>query len=210
MHLFPSLPIATNRINPNENFSKRLRLWRAHQNLTQAEAADQLGIDRSYLSLMERGRRPGKALRERFLILEKASKVFVDGCGLRNLPLLSWMQAQAAREVGGATGEWDEVIPSDTPDEAAFAVRLRGDSMEPKFSEGDIAFLLPSSPASHGDAVIANLRDDGLVCKIMQTHFDRNRVMLSSYNPAYPPMERHRDQFHWIFPIATILRQLRR
>ena len=132
------------------------------------------------------------------------------GSGVRNLPLLSWTQAQAARELGGAFGKWDEVVPSDVIDSSAFAVRLRGDSMEPRFFDGDVAILLPEATAINGDVVIANLRDEGLVCKIMQIQFDRNMIMLSSYNVAYPPMERHRDQFHWIFPIATITRQVRK
>ncbi len=101
-------------------------------------------------------------------------------------------------------------MPSDVADENAFAVRLRGDSMEPRYSDGDIAVLLPGIAPTNGETVVANLRNQGLLCKIMHVQLDKNLIKLSSYNQAYPPTEYHRDEFHWIFPVATIIKQLRR
>jgi SOS-response transcriptional repressor LexA len=199
-----------------ENFAERLRLWRFNQNLTQAEAARQLDYDRSYLSQIERGRRlPGNALRTRFYLIEKSSSVKVNGHvaathGLRNLPVLTWTQAGQAVEPGQMPREWDEVVPGDVSDERAFGVRLRGDSMEPKFSDGDIAVLLPGAAPTNGEIVVANLRNQGVFCKIIHVQPDKNLVTLSSYNPAYPTIEYPRDEFHWIYPVATIIRQLRR
>ena len=199
----------------HDNFAERLRFWRTSQNLTQAEAARQLDIDRSYLSQVERGRAPGNALRTRFFLIEKSSSVKVNGTvavayGLRNLPVLSWGQAGHAAVLGDIPHDWDEVIPSDVSDERAFAIRLRGDSMEPKFSDGDIAILLPGAVPTNGEVVIANLKNEGVLCKIMHIQLDHNLVRLSSYNPAHPPIERHRAQFNWIFPVAAIIKQLRR
>jgi phage repressor protein C with HTH and peptisase S24 domain len=199
----------------HDNFAERLRFWRVSQNFTQAEAAGQLKIDRSYLSQVERGRTPGNALRTRFLLAEKASPLSLRGnvaaaYGLRNLPVLSWAQAGLATDFDEIPRDWDEVVPSDVSDERAFGVRLRGDSMEPRFSDGDIAILLPSIAPSNGDTVVANLREEGILCKIMHVQLDKNLITLSSYNPAYPPLERHRDQFHWIFPVSSIIKQLRR
>jgi len=206
--MIPSSP------NPNDHFAERLRFWRVSKNLTQAEAAGQLDIDRSYLSQVERGRRPGKALRTRFLLIEKASSVKVRGSmtsayGLRNLPVLSWAQAGRAVDFGETPQEWDELVPSDVTDERAFGVRLHGDSMEPKFSDGDIAILLPGTALTNGEIIVANVRNQGALCKIMHVQLDKNLVKLSSYNPAYPPTEYHRGEFHWIFPVGTIIKQLR-
>jgi repressor LexA len=196
-----------------DSFAERLRFWRLSQNLTQAEAAAQLDIDRAYLSQIERGRAPGDALRTRFLLREKASKLSASvsaASNLRNLSVLSWAQAGQATDYGEIPTDWDEVVPSDVSDERAFGVRLRGDSMEPRFSDGDIAILLPSIPATNGDIVVANLKNEGVLCKIMHVQLDKNLIKLSSYNPAYPSMERHRDQFNWMFPVSSILKQLRR
>jgi SOS-response transcriptional repressor LexA len=199
----------------NQSFAERLRFWRVSQNLTQAEAAGQLDIDRSYLSQVERGRSPGNALRTRFILIEKSSSIKANGnvataYGLRNLPVLSWTQAGQALEPGDIPRDWDEVVPSDVADERAFGVRLRGDSMEPKFSDGDIAILLPGTIPIAGEIIVANLRNQGVLCKIMHVQLDKNLVKLSSYNPAYPPTEYHRDEFHWVFPVATLIKQLRR
>jgi SOS-response transcriptional repressor LexA len=198
-----------------DNFAERLRFWRISQNLTQAEAAGRLDIDRAYLSQIERGRPPGNALRTRFMILERAASIQTSpnvgaAYNLRNLPVLSWAQAGQATDYGEIPADWDEVVPSDVLDERAFGVRLRGDSMEPRFSDGDIAILLPGIPPTNGDIVVANLKNEGVLCKIMHVQLDKSVITLSSYNPAYPPMDRHRDEFNWMFPVSSIVKQLRR
>jgi phage repressor protein C with HTH and peptisase S24 domain len=148
-------------------------------------------------------------------MVEKATSVKPNGnvaasYGLRNLPILSWAQAGQAHDFEQLPSDWAETVPSDVTDEHAFGFRLRGDSMEPKLSEGDIAILLPSTAATNGEIVVANVRDQGVLCKIMHVQLDKNLIKLSSYNPAYPPTEYHRDEFHWIFPVAAIVKQLRR
>ncbi len=197
-----------------EDFAARLRLWRTAKRMTQGEAATMLGINRSYLSQVESGRAPGRALRDRFLSAEKSAprglKESGRPYGLRNLPILSWARAGQATDFEQIPSDWDETVPSDITDELAFGVRLRGDSMEPKFSDGDVAILLPNTPATNGDIVVANIKDQGAVCKIMHVQLDKHLVTLSSYNPAYPPMEYHRDDFHGIFPAATVIKQLQR
>ena len=200
----------------NDNFPERLRFWRISQDMTQAEAAKVLDIDRSYFSQVEGGKRhPGNALRIRFQITEKSASIKPGGnvggnpYGLRNIPILSWAQAGQATAFE-QMNDWDEVVPSDVSDEHAFGVRLRGDSMEPKFSDGDIAILLPSTAPTNGEIVVANIKNQGALCKIMHVQLDKKLVKLSSYNLAYPPTEYHRDEFHWIFPVASIIKQLRR
>jgi SOS-response transcriptional repressor LexA len=199
----------------NDNFAERLRFWRVSQNFTQAEAAQQLDIDRSYLSQVERGRSPGNALRTRFSLIEKSSSIRINGnitaaYGLRNLPVFSWTQAGQAIDFSEIPRDWEEVVPSAVADERAFGMRLRGDSMEPRFSDGDIAILLPSIAPTNGEIVVANLKNQGVLCKIMHVQFDKNLVKLSGYNPAYPPMEYRLDEFHWIFPVESIIKPLRR
>ncbi len=199
----------------DHEFAERLRQWRASQDLTQADAAEKLGIDRAYLSQIEGGRKPGSRLRSRFQIVEKATAPQAApnvgaAYNLRQLPVLSWAQAGQATEYGEIPADWDEVVPSDVVDQRAFGVRLRGDSMEPNFCDGDIAILLPSIAPTNGDVVVANLKDEGVLCKIMHVQLDKNLITLSSYNPAYPSMERHRDQFNWMFSVSSIVRPLRR
>jgi len=193
----------------DDTFTKRLRMWRAAQNFTQAEAAKVLGIDRGYYSQVEIGNRtPGKSLRDRFELAERAlaptpaapRTVFDRSFGLRRIPVISWAQAGQPIDFEQMAAESDEGIPTDVANEHAFGVRLRGDSMEPKFSEGDIAILLPGIAATNGEIVVANIKDQGALCKIMHVQLDKKLVKLSSYNPAYPPTEYHRDEFQLDLP----------
>jgi len=198
------------------DFAERLRLWRTSQNTTQAEAARLLDINRSYLSQVERGRPPGRALRDRFMQMEKAASIMPHKntkgklYGLRNLPILSWTQASQATDLGQIPSGWEDTVPSDIRDEQAFGVRLRGDAMEPKFSDGDIAILLPQTPPTNGDVVVANIKEQGVLCKLMHVHHDKQIITLTSYNPAHPPLEYHRDDFNWMFPVTTVIRNLQR
>jgi phage repressor protein C with HTH and peptisase S24 domain len=209
------MPLISPSSGANDDFIERLRLWRVSQNLTQAEAAQILKVSRSYFSQIEQGKRnPSKKLQARFDIASRATSHSgnVEGRAprLRTIPILSWAQAGEATAFEQIPSDWDEFVPSDVADERAFGVRLRGDSMEPKFSDGDIAILLPSTAPTNGEIVVANIRNQGALCKIMHVQLDKKLVKLSSYNPAYPPTEYHRDEFNWIYPVAAIIKQLRR
>ena len=204
--------------HPNESFAERLRFWRVSQNLTRAKAASS-GQSRPRLLLprVERGRSPGNALATRFLLIEKSSSVKVNGnvaaaYGLRNLPVLSWTQAGRGRRTfernppPTGTKSCETTFPTSRLS-ACVCATIR---WSPKFSDGDIAILLPGTAPTNGEIVMANLKNQGAFCKIMQVQLDKNLVKLSSYNPAYPPTEYHREEFHWIFPVASIIKQLRR
>ena len=219
------------------DFARRLRLWRHTLGLNQTEAAQRLQLERSYLSQLEGGRKPGEAAQVRFEIEERKAglglgpRSMSNPVGLhlveetpnvtefpgyryqnrvRSLPVLSWAQAGQAVDFQQMPDEWEGSVASEVTDDKAFAVRLRGDSMEPRFEDGDIAILLPSIASTNGEIVVANLKNEGILCKIMHVQLDKNLITLSSYNPAYPPMQYRREDFHWMFPVAQVVKNLRR
>lgn len=216
------------------DFAKRMRLWRHTLGLNQSEAAQRLQLERSYLSQLEGGRKPGEAARIRFEIEEHKAGLGpgpnANPAGLRlmeapnviehpayrfqsrvrSLPVLSWAQAGQAVDFQQMPDEWEGSVASEVNDDKAFAVRLRGDSMEPRFEDGDLAVLLPSVAPTNGEIVVANLKNEGILCKIMHVQLDKNLITLSSYNPAYPPMQYRREDFHWMFPVAQVVKNLRR
>jgi SOS-response transcriptional repressor LexA len=129
----------------------------------------------------------------------------------RMIPVLSWAQAGMAADFEEIPIDWQETIPSTVGDRNAVAIMLRGDSMEPKHSEGDIAVVMPTTAARHGDLVIAKIKEEGLVFKIFNLiGGDPRRIRLSSYNPAYSPNEYGREDFHFIFPVHSVTRLTRR
>ncbi len=129
----------------------------------------------------------------------------------REVPLISWTQAGLATAFDEIPNSWQECVPAAVNDGSAFAIQLRGDSMEPKYQEGDIAVVLPKSPARHGDLVVANIKAEGFAFKILNlVGGDPRRVRLTSYNVAYEPMDFDRDDFHWIHPVHSVTRLIRR
>ncbi len=115
-------------------------------------------------------------------------------------PLMAW-------DDGGYTGEG--FLAFNPADPRAFAVTLSGDSMVPRIEPGDVALIYPSKPPKNGCVVIARLNEDNggdVMLKLYQSNGDR--ITLSSYNPAYPPMQYSRADFAWIYPVAKITKDL--
>lgn len=76
--------------------------------------------------------------------------------------------------------------PEDLTDPSAFAMRVKGDSMAPKYTDGMLVYCSPGTPPQNGDFVAVQLRDDERIVKRYQEAGDT--VILESINPAYPPI----------------------
>jgi repressor LexA len=180
-----------------------------------AELAELLGVEPSWLlhwqepKLNASSRRTGEQSVRSLSVAE--SPAYDGAARTREVPLLSWAQSGLAAAPEGIPLSWPERIPAAVGDGSAFAVQLRGDSMEPKYQEGDLAVVLPKSAARNGDLVLANIKEQGFAFRILNlTGGDARRVRLTSYNPAYEPMDLARDDFHWIHPVHSVTRLIRR
>lgn len=130
---------------------------------------------------------------------------------IRMIPVICWAQAGVATAFENIPETWEERIPAVVEDENAFAIQIRGDSMEPKYSDGDVAVLLPGIFPRNGDLVIANVKDEGFVFKILTlVNGSPEQLRLTSYNPAYPPYDLPREKFHWIYPVDSVVKKVRR
>lgn len=67
-----------------------------------------------------------------------------------------------------------------------FGLRIYGDSMEPKMSEGDVVVVRQQDDAESGDIVIAMINGCDATCKRLKKY--ANGIMLISNNPKYEPM----------------------
>ena len=66
------------------------------------------------------------------------------------------------------------------------ALQIKGDSMEPKISEGDVVIVRLQSDFNNGDTVIVLVNGDEATCKKIKK--TPEGVMLISTNPNYEPM----------------------
>ena len=77
-------------------------------------------------------------------------------------------------------------LPASLAKHADFAVKVRGDSMEPMVSEGDIAVFRASETAGNGQFVAAVIDGQMLLKRFVGQ--GRGRARLESLNPAYAPI----------------------
>ena len=67
-----------------------------------------------------------------------------------------------------------------------FALKIKGDSMEPKISDGDVVIVRQQDDAETGDTVIALINGDDAVCKRLRKY--KEGLELISTNPSYAPL----------------------
>ena len=82
-----------------------------------------------------------------------------------------------------------------------FALRVKGDSMEPKFTEGDVVIVRKQSTASDGDIVIALVNGDDATIKKIKIRPEG--IILTPLNSQYEPMFYNNDEIETL-PVTII------
>lgn len=67
-----------------------------------------------------------------------------------------------------------------------FGLRIKGDSMEPRMTTGDVVIVKKQDDAESGDVVIATVNGTDATCKRLMKY--ENGIALLSTNPDYDPM----------------------
>ena len=210
---------------------QKLRKLRKGLRLTQAELAALLGIHRTYLVLIEKGKKIPSPRLERSILdfMDKAERdslspqslwkqvgtanasALVSEPPARRSPVVSWAAAGAARAYEDLANQIEETVETDCKDPNTFAIIIEGDSMENKFYAGDRVVFAQNSEPRNGDAVVAKLNDGRVFFKYFyRTGVEGSKVKLVSENQLYGPMEFERGEFTFIYPAWEIKRKLRR
>ncbi len=103
-----------------------------------------------------------------------------------------------------AAGSWSDAVDNYAPGDAeqwvettvpvkrhTYALRVEGDSMEPRFPNGAILIVEPEAEAKSGSFVI--MRQNGTDATFKQLVHDGGRWFLKPVNPRYPIMELSED-----------------
>lgn len=80
----------------------------------------------------------------------------------------------------------EEISQAMASDGEYFGLKVKGNSMEPKISDGDVVIVRKQSDADDGDIVIALVNGDDAVVKRLKKYTDG--IALISNNPIYDPM----------------------
>jgi SOS-response transcriptional repressor LexA len=182
--------------------------------------ADLLGISSKYVGMLERGEKEAEAHSSLGLLFqvqeERAARGLPlgwspddaikptsegdpdDGSG-RLIPVIGWAHAGEAGSYEEIPKSWQNKIPTQCADAKAFAVSLEGDSMEPRFSEGDMLIVQPSEEAYSGCLIVARFVDDGVVFRRLE--MSGGVLRLIPLNDRYPVTEHQPPEFSWIYPV---------
>jgi phage repressor protein C with HTH and peptisase S24 domain len=124
------------------------------------------------------------------------------------VPVVSWARAGEGGNFGDGAHPISEWLDINCPDPNAYALILEGDSMVPEFKPADRVICMPNTTAQNGDVVVAQVARSGdVLFKICHlTGPQSQAVCLTSYNPAYPPLEYRREEFSFIHPVHSLFR----
>lgn len=111
----------------------------------------------------------------------RATRIPVYGCVAAGIPIEAIDNFDSTDP-----DDWEEIDEHMSKDGEYFALRIKGDSMEPKMSSGDVVIVRKQPDAESGDIAIVCINGDEATCKKIKK--TPEGIMLISLNPAYEPM----------------------
>lgn len=133
---------------------------------------------------------------------------------IHRIPVISYVQAgvwTAPNEIRECDGNMAYITTDLELGERAFAIVIRGNSMEPEFTEGDLVLIDPDEPLHPGDFVVAkNGEEEATFKKYRPRGYgeDGQEIFeLAPLNDDYPTMRSDRQH---ILIIGTMVEHRRR
>lgn len=118
-----------------------------------------------------------------------------------SIPVLGYVRAGIPIEAVEEILDYEEISEDMARQGEYFALKIKGDSMEPRIREGDVVIVRKQSAVDNGDiAVILVNGDDATVKKFFR--YD-NGISLISFNPNYDPFTYTPEQVNSL-PIQVI------
>lgn len=196
----------------NLTLGEIIKKYRSIHNLSMDAFSEKSGISKAYISLLEKNRHPktGKPIAPSIQSIKQAA----DGMDMDFNTLFSMIDGDVkisdsgsykkrtakgvvinvlGRVAAGIPIEAieDVIDTEEISEEMAktgefFGLQIHGDSMEPKFSDGDVVIVRKQNDAESDDIVIAMVNGDDATCKRLKKYKDG--IALISTNPTYDPM----------------------
>jgi SOS-response transcriptional repressor LexA len=194
---------------------------KAHVNMPLlGDIARALGVGLSYflsdevtggkeLSLRGAGSDEGAGILEelRVLVDKHTGSIRPSGTAMKKIPVISYTAAgnPVSYESSYPVGFADEYVEvsSSIGDPHAFALRIKGDSMEPRFYDGDVVVVCPSWQVKENRPVVIKVNDDEVTCKVFSRAGDS--ILLTSLNPKYPPHAYRQEDIVWVYPVVQVI-----
>ncbi len=170
----------------------RLKELRKKQRLTQQALADFLGISQNTYSYWENDKvKIDNQSLVKLSQLYKASIDYILGNDSRSpkgikIPVLGRIQAGIPVEAIQEIIDYEEIPSEFLKKGSFFALQIKGDSMEPKFSEGDVVIVREQADLESGEVGVVIINGSDATIKKVVKHQDG--ISLIPTNSMYSPM----------------------
>lgn len=175
-------------------FNERLKTLRIQRKMTQSELAKKIYISQPAYSKYEVGTASPNP--ETLCKIADALDVSVDYLlgsdsqparpGYIRIPVLGRVAAGIPIDAIEEVIDWEDISAEAAGDGEYFGLQIKGHSMEPKISDGDVVIVRRQPDVDSGDiAVVLVNGDDATVKRIKKSP---QGVTLIPSNPAYEPM----------------------
>ena len=191
-------------------FKDELKKLRLQKGWTQEKLAEIMNVGKSTISMYENGNRTPD-----FETLEEIADIFnVDlnrfstsnntqqmaSTGIM-IPVLGYVRAGIPIEAVEEILDYEEISRDMARQGEYFALSIKGDSMEPKISEGDVVIVRRQETVENGEyAVVLVNGNDATVKKFYKLE---NGIKLLSTNPSYDPFFYTADEVNSL-PISVV------
>lgn len=171
-------------------FAENLKILRERKKMTQQQLADKLDISRSTVGMYENGSREPD-----FETLELIADFFnvnmdrlignLTPTDKKLIPVLGYVRAGLPIEAVENILDYEEISDEMARQGEYFALKIKGDSMEPRMREGDVVIVKKQNIVDNGDiAVVLVNGNDATVKKFFKYDYG---ISLLSFNPNYEP-----------------------
>lgn len=181
-------------------FQNVLKALRTSHHLTQDELSKKLQISRSTIGMYEKGAREPdfetlELIADYFnvdidYLLGRTTKTTYIPTGNVSagisIPVLGHVAAGIPISAIEEIIDTEEISADLAKTGEFFGLKIHGNSMEPRISDGDVVIVRQQNDAESGDIVIATVNGDEATCKRIRKY--RDGIELISNNPSYEPM----------------------
>lgn len=192
----------------------KIKLLREELNISQEELASKLGLSKGIISLYENEKR-----KPSFDILNKLSKIF--NCSIDYIigndneetyliNVYSSVHAGILSEMIENIVDTEEISEKMArSDKTYFGIKVKGNSMNPNYQEGDTLIVEKTSTCNNGDDCIVAINGNEAFLK--RVYINSNGITLQALNPNYEPLYFTNDDIKTLpITIIGIVRELRR
>lgn len=167
-------------------FKDELKKLRESKGMTQAELAKRLGLSSSTIGMYESGKRQpnfesAEMIADYFNI--NLSTLLQGKAEPTQIPVLGTIKAGIPIEAMEDIIDYEEISDAMLRKGEYFALQIKGDSMEPRFKEGDVVIVRKQAEVNTGD--IAIIMVNGYDATIKKVQLYPGGINLIPLNPTY-------------------------